>query len=103
MRIHGFKFQSVVSPDGMIVNLYGPVAGRRHDAHLLTATASGILNFMEANFNVDGRPLCTYGDAAYPQRGHLMRLYLGADTPNSSSSTNRCHQSARLLNGDSGT
>ena len=24
-RIHGIKFQSVVTPDGMIANMYGPV------------------------------------------------------------------------------
>ncbi|XP_015772316.1 PREDICTED: uncharacterized protein LOC107350588 [Acropora digitifera] len=35
-RVDGIKFQSVVAPNGMIANLYGPVEGKRHDAGMLT-------------------------------------------------------------------
>ncbi|XP_055356897.1 uncharacterized protein LOC129601996 [Paramacrobiotus metropolitanus] len=28
---HALKFQSVVAPDGLIINMFGPVEGRRHD------------------------------------------------------------------------
>ena len=34
-RVHGFKFQSVVTPFGIVVHLYGPVEGKRHDAGML--------------------------------------------------------------------
>lgn len=30
-RIHGIKFQTVVTPDGIIAHVYGPLEGRRHD------------------------------------------------------------------------
>jgi len=30
-RDHVMKFQSVVTPDGLLFHLYGPVEGRRHD------------------------------------------------------------------------
>lgn len=30
-KVHSIKFQSVVAPNGMIANLFGPVEGRRHD------------------------------------------------------------------------
>ena len=31
-RVHAIKFQSVVAPNGLIANLFGPVEGRRHDS-----------------------------------------------------------------------
>ena len=40
-RVHAIKFQSVVAPNGLIANLYGPMEGRRHDYALLNA--SGII------------------------------------------------------------
>ena len=30
-RIHAIKFQSVVTPNGLIANLYGPVEGKKHE------------------------------------------------------------------------
>jgi hypothetical protein len=50
-----------VTPDGLITNLYGPESGRRHDAYLLQA--SGVLPNMQQNMNVNGQPLCLYGDS----------------------------------------
>jgi nuclease HARBI1 len=34
-RAHGLKFQSVVTPDGLIVDLFGPIEGSRHDSFML--------------------------------------------------------------------
>ena len=34
-KVHAIKFQSVVAPNGLIANLYGPVEGRRHDSGML--------------------------------------------------------------------
>ena len=34
-RVHAIKFQSVVAPNGLIANLYGPVEGKRHDSGML--------------------------------------------------------------------
>ena len=30
-RIHAIKFQSVVTPNGLIANLYGPVETKKHE------------------------------------------------------------------------
>ena len=38
---HGFKQQALLSPSGMVVHMYGPVDGRRHDAFMLAD--SGLL------------------------------------------------------------
>lgn len=40
-KVHAIKFQSIVTPNGLIANLYGPVEGRRHDSGMLAD--SGIL------------------------------------------------------------
>jgi hypothetical protein len=34
-RIHALKYQGTVAPNGMVIDLSGPYAGRRHDAYLL--------------------------------------------------------------------
>ena len=34
-RIHALRFQSVVTPNRLICNLYGSVEGRRHDSGML--------------------------------------------------------------------
>ena len=45
-RIHAIKFQSVVIPNGIIANMYGPMEGRRHDCALLRA--SGLMEEFQA-------------------------------------------------------
>ena len=70
-RVHALKFQSVVTPNGLIANLFGPVEGRRHDSAMLAM--SGLLEQLEQHsFNLDSQPLCIYGDPAYPHRVHLQ-------------------------------
>ena len=70
-RLHTIKFQSVVTPNGMIANLYGPTEGRRHDSGILAM--SGLLNQLgQHSLSPDGQPLSIYGDPAYPHRVHLQ-------------------------------
>ena len=70
-RVHAIKFQSVVAPNGIIANLFGPVEGRRHDSGMLAM--SGLLEELETHsFSPTGQPLCIYGDPAYPHRVHLQ-------------------------------
>ena len=76
-RVHSIKFQSVVAPNGLIANLYGPVEGKRHDSGLLAD--SGLLNDLSRySFAPDGTPLCIYDDPAYPLRVHLQGPFKGA-------------------------
>ena len=77
-KVHALKFQSVVTPNGLVANLWGPMPRRRHDAALLNE--SGLMRYMEANCSApDGQPLCVYGDSAYPRRPHLQRPHRGRD------------------------
>ncbi|KAJ8915674.1 hypothetical protein NQ315_000606 [Exocentrus adspersus] len=70
-RFHALKYQSVVSPDGIIINLQGPYPGRRHDAAILRES-----NFHEqleqhAVFP-NGHSFVVYGDSAYGIRELLL-------------------------------
>ena len=75
-RIHALKFQSVVIPNGLICNLYGPVEGRRHDSGMLAE--SRLLDQLQLHaYTPNGEPLCIYGDPAYPLRVYLQAPYQG--------------------------
>ena len=70
-RVHAIKYQSVVAPNGMIANLFGPVEGRRHDSGLLAE--SGLLRLLQLHsHDGQGNTLCIYGDPAYPIRPQLQ-------------------------------
>ena len=73
-RVHALKFQSVVAPNGIIANCYGPVEGRRHDSAIL-AMSGLLLQLEDYSFSPAGQALCIYGDPAYPHRIHLQRPY----------------------------
>ena len=81
-RVHSIKFQSVVAPNGMIANLFGPVEGKKHDSGMLAL--SGLLpKLQQHSFAPNGNPQCIYGDPAYPLRLHLQGPFKGARlTPN---------------------
>jgi hypothetical protein len=75
-RIHALKFQSVVAPDGLIIDLHGPEAGNRLDAYLLAA--SGIERVLERHCELEGVPYVLYGDPAYPISTHIAKPFAGA-------------------------
>ncbi|XP_067040714.1 uncharacterized protein [Acropora muricata] len=74
-RVHGIKFQSVVCPNGLIAHLYGPIAGRHHDAFLLYE--SNLLPALRRKFPPPNI-FTLYGDTAYPIRQHILGPYRGA-------------------------
>ena len=77
--IHSLKFQSVMTPNGMIANLFGPVEGRRHDNAVLRM--SGLMAELEHRQMRDraGRAMAVYGNPAYPLREYLQCPFKGAN------------------------
>ena len=70
-KVHGIKFQSVSTPNGLITNLYGPVEGQRHDSTMLMM--SNLLNQLNIySHDPAGNVLCLYGDPAYPLSQYLQ-------------------------------
>ena len=77
-RRHGLKFQSVVSPNGLITDLFGPILARRGDGYLLRQ--SQILQRMAAFCAAAGGNYYLYGDPAYPLNQYLLRGFKGPMT-----------------------
>ena len=73
-RKHAIKFQGVVTPDGIVVDLFGPELGARHDVHLLNE--SGVLLTLAQHMtSPSGDPYLLYGDPAYGMSTHLNCPY----------------------------
>ena len=76
-NVHAIKLQSVVAPNGLVANLYGPVEGKRHDSGMLAM--SGLLDALQ-RYSVSpyGNTLCIYGDPAYALRPCFQAPFRGA-------------------------
>ena len=74
-RVHSIKFQSVVTPNGLIANLAGLLQGKRHDSIMLHEP--GLLTDLRRVAFYNGDPLCLYGDPAYPLGVHLQAPFRG--------------------------
>lgn len=75
-RVHALKYQSVVTPDGIISHMTGPWVGRRHDARMLGE--SGLCEELELWAHAaDGRPMRLYGDPAYGQTTFILCPFKG--------------------------
>ncbi|XP_067676193.1 uncharacterized protein [Haliotis asinina] len=74
-RVHGLKYQSIVTPNGMIAHLYGPIEGRRHDAGMLRE--SDVEKDMSENMTFRNNVFCVYGDPAYPVSPYIIAPYRG--------------------------
>ncbi|RPA74036.1 hypothetical protein BJ508DRAFT_215714 [Ascobolus immersus RN42] len=70
-RMHALKYHAVVTPDGIIAHLFGPIEGRRHDRHLWNESKL-MDQLIEHAKGPDGRPLQIYGDPAYGVNRHLL-------------------------------
>lgn len=75
-RSHGLKYQSIQAPDVIILNMFGPVAGRNHDCYILSE--SKILNVLDIELKKDGNYWIIYGDKGYGLRDHVLSPYKGA-------------------------
>jgi hypothetical protein len=74
--IHCLKYHALISPDGIVIHVYGPVDGRRHDETVYKE--SGLASLLDAHFwTPDGQPLYIYGDPAYNVGPHILSLYRG--------------------------
>jgi DDE superfamily endonuclease len=89
-RHHGLKFQSVVTPDGLLVMFFGPVEGRRHDVTLLRwSNLHDILDHLPAG-------ACIYGDQGYPCLPRIMSPFRGPLLTEAQSEWNLAMRSVRI-------
>lgn len=86
---HGLVYQGLVAPNGLMIDLAGPMAGRRHDTALLAK--SRLLRRWADALAAEGYApgeYCVYGDAGYPRSPCLRGAYRPyANTPLSAAQT----------------
>lgn len=75
-RFHALKYQIVSTPDGIIVHVFGPIEGRRHDLTLFRVSDLEAL-LRAHSHDPTGQPLCIYGDPAYGVGLHIQSPYKG--------------------------
>ncbi|KAH9152369.1 hypothetical protein AeRB84_005198 [Aphanomyces euteiches] len=75
-RKHALKFQSICSPDGIIVHLHGPELGSRHDAYLLER--SQIVPYLKNKLLANNKRYVVYGDPAYGINDVIISGFKGA-------------------------
>ena len=73
-RFHSLKYQSLMTPNGMIAHFFGPVEGRRHDSAMYFE--SGLDPQLQQLFANTG--MSVYGDSAYAFRPYLVTPFKGA-------------------------
>lgn len=79
IKAHGVKFQAVTAPNGLIVDFWGPMDGRRGDGYMLRE--SRLESRLEQLCNDAGAHFYVYGDPAYPLTPYIMRGLKGPMTP----------------------
>ena len=96
-RDHGLAYQSLVFPNGMIGDLYGPAFGRRHGACLLEKSKlNDRLPRVQENNPIQYK---VYGDAAYPTTSHADRGFRGANLTAAQRAYNRALSRVRVCVG----
>ena len=72
-KVHAVKFQAVVVPNGLIVQLCGGFRGRVADATMMRR--SGLNEMLQGLSDAANQPCHVYGDAAYPILSHIMKAH----------------------------
>jgi len=72
-RHHGFKFQDIIAPNGLIIGSYGPVDGRHSDPFMLAR--SGVIAALPNMQDSTGTIYRLFGDSIYPFLPRLFRMY----------------------------
>ena len=72
-RVHGFKWQGLMLPNGMQPFPFGPICGSNHDSFMLRE--SRLLEAMARISSYLGWAYAFYGDLAYPHDRFLYRPY----------------------------
>lgn len=85
-RKHGLKFQTITSPDGLILHAAGPIEGRRHDWALYVR--SGIETQLDNVCSVDGIQYYVHADSGYNRRTTIDVPFQGANISSSAKAAN---------------
>ena len=94
-RKHALKYQAVLTTDGMLLHVYGPLDGRKHDWTLCTRSGleEQLPNCMQLE---EGMRFCIYGDSGYSRRWYLDTRFQGASFSPDKSTFNEAMSAVRV-------
>ena len=92
-RTNGLKWQAVVGPDGIVMHLFGPVEGRRHDMTLFQMSG---LETKVLDLQISNKQYCIAGDSGYVLREFLVTPYTGTQLSDEQRLFNKTLSSARI-------
>ena len=95
-RKHCLKYHAIVTPDGLISHLFGPVDGRRNDAFLWKESNLPAILLHYAH-SPDGTPLQVYRDPAYSISSFLLSPYQGAQITQDQQLWNQAMSRLRII------
>ena len=72
---HCVKFQALTLPDGLILHMYGPMEGCRHDLTMFRHSNLG--GHLNEHMLISGRQFYVYADSAYQLQPYMMVGYRG--------------------------
>eukprot|EP00171_Calliarthron_tuberculosum_P001540 IDg1540t1 len=72
-RFHRLVYQTITTPDGLILHLYGSMEGRQPDAYLYRQ--SGIDEDLRHHYVVNGKQYYLYAEKAYVLRPWMQTAY----------------------------
>lgn len=93
-RKHALKYQTITSPDGLILHAYGPMEGRRHDWALYLR--SGIEDQLDDVCFIDGVQYYIHGDSGYNRRITVDVPFQGANLPVAMRAANEATAAVRV-------
>ncbi len=88
------SYQSVLVPNGLIANLWGPAEGSANDSMVL-ARSQLVPRMREMNVHF-GQEMCIYGDKGYPWSVEVQVPYKGNGIPQWQKNVNKIMSTARL-------
>ena len=94
-RKHALTYQAVLTPDGILLHVYGPLEERKHDWTLYTRSGleEQLPNCMQLQ---DGTYFCIYGDSGYSRRWYLYISFQGSFLSPDQSSFNEAISAVRV-------
>ena len=74
---HGFKFQGITTPDGLLSSAWGPIVGSRGDWYVFqqSQVEQGIKRLYKSAGIPEAEQLYVYGDPAYTGSAATMGAY----------------------------
>jgi DDE superfamily endonuclease len=96
---HGIKFQSIVTPDGLIACLHGPFLAPTHDAKIFheSLVREKLEEIMPYDRDHSQTIYALYGDGAYPLSNYVFRGFHNAQKDSLEAQFNRRMSKVRIV------